>query len=53
MTRGFRPKIPTKRFINTASNEEKKQVISRIPKDFTDVVEDESLFIHDILIKVQ
>jgi transposase len=31
----FSPKIPRKRFVNTASNEEKKQIISRISKDFT------------------
>ncbi|MGA8083646.1 MAG: winged helix-turn-helix domain-containing protein, partial [Candidatus Nitrosopolaris sp.] len=49
---GFSPKVPRKRFVNTASNKEKKQfkkkareIISSIPKDFTVAVEDESILI--------
>jgi hypothetical protein len=55
---GFSPKVPRKRFVNTASNKEKKEfkkkakeIISYIPKDFTVAVEDESIFIHDALIR--
>ncbi len=55
---GFSPKVPEKRFVNTASNEEKeavqkkaKEIISSIPDAFTVAVEDESIFIHDTLIR--
>ena len=51
-------KYPRKKFVNAASNEEKKKfrkrqgrIISRIPKDFTVAVVDESIFIHDSLVR--
>jgi hypothetical protein len=54
----FSPKVARKRFVNAASNEEReqfkkkaKEIISRIPKDFTVAVEDESIFIHDALVR--
>jgi Winged helix-turn helix len=53
---GFKPKVPQRRFVNTASKEEKgefkkktREIISNIPKDFTVAVEDESIFVHDTL----
>jgi len=58
-TNGGSVKVPRKRFVNTASNKEKKQfqkktkkIISHIPDGFTVVVvEDESIFVHDALIR--
>ena len=58
-TNGGSVKVPRKRFVNTASNKEKKQfqkktkkIISHIPDGFTvAVVEDESIFVHDALIR--
>ncbi|MGC1930179.1 MAG: hypothetical protein WA667_14495 [Candidatus Nitrosopolaris sp.] len=54
----FRFQVPRKRFVNAASNEERKQfkkkakeIISHIPKDFTIAAEDESIFIHDALVR--
>jgi hypothetical protein len=43
----FSPKIPRKEAIQKKT----KQIISRISKDFTLAIEDESIFIHDALIR--
>ena len=55
---GFRPKVSQRRFVNIASKEEKEaaqkkaeKVILNIPEGFTVVVEDESVFLHDALIR--
>ncbi|MGB7637256.1 MAG: hypothetical protein WBL88_06755 [Nitrososphaeraceae archaeon] len=56
----FKPKVPQKRFINIASKGEKerfkknaKEIISNVSKEegFTVVVEDESIFIHDAVVR--
>jgi hypothetical protein len=46
----FSAKVPRKKFVNTASKEREK-IISNIHKDFTVGVEDESIFIHDAVIR--
>ena len=54
---GFKPKVPQKRFVNSIKRRERrvqkktKEIISNIPKDFTIAVEDESIFIHDAVVR--
>ena len=52
---GFSPKVPQKRFVNTASREEKEafkkvqETLKQIPEGLTIAVQDESIFVHDVL----
>ena len=54
---GFQPKVPTMRFVNAASKQDKKNFekgkkdISNIPKGFTAAVANKSIFLHDSLIR--
>ena len=49
--------VPQKRFVNTASKEEKEDfkkeywIYSQIPQGLTVAVQDESIFVHDVLVK--
>lgn len=54
----FSPKVPKKRFVNIASKKEKEQfkkktreIISNIHDGFTILAEDESIFVHDMLVR--
>ena len=55
---GFKSKVPQKRFVNTASNKGQKeiqkrvkQILANLNSDWTVIVQDESIFVYDYLIR--
>ena len=55
---GFSPKIPQRRFVNTSSKGRERgfqkgvqETLSQIPKGFTIAVQDESIFVQDVIVR--
>jgi hypothetical protein len=55
---GFKPKVPQKRFVNSASVKEKrkfkkrvKQILSKLKTGWNVIVQDESIFVYDYIVR--